>query len=714
MPIEPYSACPGGTGKKIKFCCPDLLGQLQKIERMLDGGQHQACLKHVEHLEQSHPDKACLLAVKTMLLRALERIDEAQAAAATFLEKYPENPIALAETAILSAATRSGRSATKTLMRAIAVSGGQIHDRLYEAMGLVSRVLAVEAEFLAARALASIQLKVQRQDRLPLELTARLNSAPNVPLVIKEETKLRTCPAEVPWKPRFDEALSLATQAQWLRAAEIFAELAQQVHDAPPVWRNLATLRAWMADAPGCTEALRRFATLDVPLEDAVEAEALALFLSEDPLDDGLDLLNLTYPVEDADELQAALSSAPQAVELRIDPGAAATGDAPPPKAAFILFDRAPPEPQAELTIETLPSVLCQVQLYGKETDRDARLEVLGVVRPRLERARSLLAELGDGNLGAEPQHHEVAGNVSATQDQLTRRWRLPHGSSREDFGRLAGQYIENTLLETWPRSPLGLLDGKPPLEAADLEAYRVKLLAAILVVEFWLEQAGSQFDFNRLRSRLGLPTLEPIDPQRTPIEHLPLVRWSRVMVDRLPDEALVKAFGRAIGYNAQAALRNLAAAVAERPGLAGQPEQLTAFEIMAQTADDSSQAIGYLDRGRQAAEQAGQSTASWDLTELALRLGRQEFDEASRLLDHLQTKHIREPGVAQALTRLLVQTGVLRPDGTLAAEPAAPGQEGPSVVVPGAEAAEPGKLWTPDSQKPAGEKPKIWTPGMD
>ena len=23
MPIDAYSVCPGGTGKKIKFCCPD-------------------------------------------------------------------------------------------------------------------------------------------------------------------------------------------------------------------------------------------------------------------------------------------------------------------------------------------------------------------------------------------------------------------------------------------------------------------------------------------------------------------------------------------------------------------------------------------------------------------------------------------------------------------------------------------------------------------
>ena len=32
MPIDPYSPCPGGTGKKIKFCCSELVGDLEIAE----------------------------------------------------------------------------------------------------------------------------------------------------------------------------------------------------------------------------------------------------------------------------------------------------------------------------------------------------------------------------------------------------------------------------------------------------------------------------------------------------------------------------------------------------------------------------------------------------------------------------------------------------------------------------------------------------------
>ncbi|MHC4406794.1 MAG: hypothetical protein ACYTG0_44805, partial [Planctomycetota bacterium] len=117
---------------------------------------------------------------------------------------------------------------------------------------------------------------------------------------------------------------------------------------------------------------------------------------------------------------------------------------------------------------------------------------------------------------------------------------------------------------------------------------------------------------------------------------------------------------------------------------------------------------------GRQLARQAGGSCAQWDLLELPIRMEQQEAEEASRLFGHLRNEHGNEPGVARALTEFLVAAGMLRPDGTPIPDHEAPSAEEPPLAMPGQEAAEPGKLWTPESQKPPGEKPKIWTPGMD
>ena len=58
MAIDAYSPCPGGTGKKIKFCCGgDFLPELQKIDRMIDGEQYLACLQHIDHLMAHEPGR---------------------------------------------------------------------------------------------------------------------------------------------------------------------------------------------------------------------------------------------------------------------------------------------------------------------------------------------------------------------------------------------------------------------------------------------------------------------------------------------------------------------------------------------------------------------------------------------------------------------------------------------------------------------------------
>ncbi|MDP7305134.1 MAG: hypothetical protein QGG09_18645, partial [Pirellulaceae bacterium] len=72
------------------------------------------------------------------------------------------------------------------------------------------------------------------------------------------------------------------------------------------------------------------------------------------------------------------------------------------------------------------------------------------------------------------------------------------------------------------------------------------------------------------------------------------------------------------------------------------------------------------------------------------------------------------EPGVADGLYRLLVNYGVISPDGTPAGGGPAPQQ----AVAPTAGAPEGGGLWTPDGPAtPAGDesqKSKLWVPGMD
>src|SRR5204862_219366 len=142
MAIDTYSLCPGGTGKKIKFCCGDFLPELQKIDRMIDGEQFLACLQHIDHLMAQEPgrDRPCLLATKCMLLRITDQPEAARTTAAAFLVKHPDNQAALAEMAIL-AAESNPRAALDLLQKAMHKADGNLDSRTYQAMGLVAASL---------------------------------------------------------------------------------------------------------------------------------------------------------------------------------------------------------------------------------------------------------------------------------------------------------------------------------------------------------------------------------------------------------------------------------------------------------------------------------------------------------------------------------------------------------------------------------------------
>jgi hypothetical protein len=78
--------------------------------------------------------------------------------------------------------------------------------------------------------------------------------------------------------------------------------------------------------------------------------------------------------------------------------------------------------------------------------------------------------------------------------------------------------------------------------------------------------------------------------------------------------------------------------------------------------------------------------------------------EDFNRLLEHLMTEHMNEPRIRQEVTQILVQLGLIRPDGTPTRRPAA------TAAMAAVPAEEPGKLWTPESAR-TGEKKTLWVP---
>jgi hypothetical protein len=714
MSIDAYSLCPGGTGKKIKFCCGDFLPELQKIDRMVEGEQYLGCLKHIDHLLEQEPgrDRECLLATKCVLLRMTDQHEAAMATAKLFLDKHPNNQVALAEMAMLNE-ENDARGALAYVLQAIRAANGALSGRTYQAMGLTAGALLREGFPLPARALLQIQCAVAEQagqDDRPGQLLSGLCQATDVPLLLRGDVALIPCPTGVPWENRFEEAEEAIAVGDWQKGADRLDKLSAEVSDSSAVWRTLAMLRGWLADNEGCIAALHKYAALRAGeldgLEDAVEAEAQAMFLSPDPLGDHVDILKLTWAVRDVERTQEALLSSPRFRTVPFDPAQFADGQTPPPKAAYMVLDRPMPDSAEGLTVETMPRLVGQALLFGRQTDREALLEVLGVAADEVSIVKELVQAVAGDAVDTKPEE-EVVGDWSASQKILRAAWQPPRDATGEQLRPLMEQHEREAVFSEWPNLKLGVLGGRTPREAAKDENLRARVLAAILVLDHWLERLPSVFDLNELRAELGLPTLGPVAAKLGAVEELPITRLERLSVEGLSDEDLLTAYYRAGAYSLRLAMRKFAQAVIDRPSLADSDERLHAFATLARTEENLAQAMDYVDQGRRAAEAKKESSASWDLMELSFRFASRDGREAMRLIEHLQRSHLEEPGVGEALTRMLMDVGLLRPDGSPAFGPGAAG------AAPMAEAAaeEPGGLWTPDSAQPGAGGGKLWTP---
>ena len=221
---------------------------------------------------------------------------------------------------------------------------------------------------------------------------------------------------------------------------------------------------------------------------------------------------------------------------------------------------------------------------------------------------------------------------------------------------------------------------------------------------------------FHRLLIALGAMGSSAAWTQTPPraglrVTSLSPVRLTRLDVKKLSDDDLLITYQRAILYSAGRLLRKVGPELVSRPGIKGKVDFADVYELMSRLAGSSDEAIEFIRKAQEVAVAGGESPARYLMAEIPLRLERREVDEFRRLFERLSSKHIKEPGVAQALQQLLYQLGILRPDGSMASP-------GPA---PGAPAAAPASgLWTPDQGAPAaaapaaGGKSKLWVPGMD
>jgi tetratricopeptide (TPR) repeat protein len=700
------------------------------VTRKINGGQLQAADEELDKHLAKHPDRACFWALKTTIKLELGNLDELRTVSEQFMKVAPENPIALASAALLAAAeeppeeemqderlepTEPAHRAIGLLQEALECSPEGIPIQIYDALGVLAERLVAEGFYLAGREHLAFQVLLDRENaQVPYAKLIRISRSPSISLLQRQDLTVPPCPEGVSWADEYEDAVGEGSRGLWRKAAEGLERLLEK-HQEPTIYRALGVIYCRLAENRKAIDVWRKYASGEgVSHDDAVEAEALAQLLDPASRATKSDLVQVTAPIKELETTLAALQSSPKAKSIPLDPQAFSDEDGPPPKIGFYLSDRALPDAK-DVTVDDLPIALCDLLLYGKETDRPARL-VYTVPRDRIEDVQAALKELLDDQLEGQPEK-EVIGEVPLASTATMVKAQIPREVTPLRRRELAKQFEDKVLLERWTTSPLDVLNGKTPAEAAGDDQLKLALEAAILIIET-STQNGTDDVFDRLREKLKIDLPAKIVPDKDSVRHLPMLRFHRLDARQLDDDDLMTCFAVASQSQFVPAMMRLSEEMIHRESLKDKINRAELYGTMAASVSDPDEALRLTLEAQKAAIKQGRSPARWKVSEFSLRVVRNETAEAQSLLNEIQTRYMKEPGIQEMLMGELTKFGLVRPaPGATAAGGPPVDQAAPAPPVAVASEQPPSPIITsshPPAPEPGEEKKesKLWLPG--
>ncbi|MFP6620297.1 MAG: hypothetical protein VB877_13195 [Pirellulaceae bacterium] len=714
MPIESYDACPCGSGEKIKFCCGAVIvDELESISRAMEGSQFAAAQQQIDKLVESKGSLACLLAMKGITLLATSQLDAARKNADLFRETAPENMSAWAQTALIQAAEDASQ-AMQSLQRALELTNVEQSAQILDAaIKAVTDALFQSGQLTAGYWHLTLQssFAVTEEDQQTAQgRFVQIAQNRNLPLLLKQQLRFPEPAEDVSWYEPFQSIIKLANRGAWNAALQQVATLLEKHPQEHDLLRARACLLTYLGDSAEGPDAWRGYArTFQEESDDAIEAEAYAQLLDQQNQPDQIELATTVFPVDNLEILQEQLLSNRLLKSAPQPPDDSFSSDEPPPKSVFLLLNGELPESGEGLTMAQVPQAIASLVLFGKQTDRAARVECYPVKADNGASLAEITEALGD--LVGTPETKEEKRVVGKLANAVAWHPMFPEDTSPELRAQLSREHRQQALLETWPTLSLKMFGDITASEAAADMDGRLKVLAAIMLLEIDIQNNEPEFSLDDLREKLSLPRSEMLSVDGLDLGQVSEVQLGRLPMDQLNDQDLLTVYTRSALYGAGRALKASAREVVGRTGLSDKIDLAGIYGTLADLEEATAEKLQYLDKAQEAAVAQGRSPAMWLLRALPIHLTSGDSTTATDIINRIQQNHINEPGVADQFYGMLMQLGILRPDGT------------PAMQAPPDAAGGSGKIWTPgdpnppaasepDQQEP--DKPGLWVPGMD
>lgn len=709
MELDAYQRCVGGCDKKIKFCCgTKILGDLNGVFAAIEADQKASALDQINRAIAKQGEKDCLLATKVSVLIQLNQYEQATALVDTLLSRNPVNPVALGQRTTLLAVAGDSAGALDSLQLALEHYDRTISRGVMNAIRIVGALLHSMGNPLAARAHLTLYSSLSTTpDEEVGQLLLHSYSDPDTPILLKHDYDLPVAPEGGSWSAEYNALRLNAQRGRWRSTLARMREL-DESHPGQPILRKaIAVLENRIGDPASQAAAWLRYSeTPGVPTDEAIEAAALSLVIGGDTLNENVSSHRLTtFQIKDTGSAIEQLSKDPRAsahAEFRVPDGS------PPPKAVFSILDRAALRPDATIELESIPNVQGTAIIYGRETDREPRVEIEGYSGHGLETAIQLVRDALGPDISTEATADEELGTTNVIDLLFSVRWHITQPIEPEQRRDLLERHIRSFLMDSWPLVPLTKFGGLNATEAARDPANHRPLLAWLLMTEEVLDNASfGWIDLNPLRAKLGLPERATISPVNINLDRLPIYRFSKLDFEAMTDQQLDRAMylGRISGHG-YLVYRTTTEKLNRGTSLQPQ-ERFHLLSMHAQATPNISEGRADFAEMEALREAAEVEEPAFLLAYMEWCLKRGQADLVEKVMSTIQKKYRNDPIVMPALGQLLVRLGILSPNGRRphesAAEPAA--QPVASTV------------WTPEASAPADPSSsgsKLWLPGME
>lgn len=718
MANDPYAKCPCGSGKKLKFCCGDILTDIQRALRLREN-QPEAAIKLLRDLLKKHPDKDVLARELASALLENDEPEEARKVAAEFLKRNPDHQGMLLSMAEISLKVDGFEASRRILHRTFQLCAKQQPLGVAYLASIIAADMARRGSLMSAREHLSLAVRMstgERQQQLVLQLV-NFESESSVPLLYRSAYPLLPVTSSEEASQQDMRARKLSVLGCWEPAAIIYNRLADSYPTDGAIWYNLGLCQAWDGRIREAASSLHHAANLLQDFDQAIEAEALAQQIDSQLSETRYNTLSVRLEVRSLSELLTRLES--DACIRRNDTHDHSDCHHPDGTAHAAELVMLSSDISADQLTDAsqLPESIADLDVYDVlEVDAasDAGIEnpfiQVTSVESHLDRVIVRLRSIAGDLILTEgdQEKREIVEWERPEARPFDRRYYCPPGVCQKRFRELLRQ-LEPTAVEAWLQLPLASLEGKSALEAAGDESLKKKLAASLLVLTSLATRYDQAPDLHSLRQRLNLPERQPRDvPANAAIAALPVTEYDRLDVTKLTDAQVQEFTNRCSVLGLRDQVRSGLTELLNRPAALKEFGVRRAYLMRAaisRSEGDFDLAFQCLENARQSIEsgpEAFRYQLELDIRELSYRLDDPSDQQLKPLLHRFRDRYLHKiPEIEDVIVEQLHHSGC--------PELASELEGGLATVGAGSSS-----LWTPGSESaaPSGES-SLWLPGQ-